>query len=62
VKVLLGAVLIDALHSALEDREKAFDRVCASPTATVLLAAMRDRQMLRELLANCVDFCGYWQR
>ena len=27
VKVLLGAVLIDALHAALEDREEAFNRV-----------------------------------
>ena len=51
-EVLFRAVLVDALHAALEDREIAFDGVRAGAAPAVLLAAMDDRQVLRELPAN----------
>ncbi len=36
VKVLLGAVLIDTLHAAFEDRERAFNGVRVNETADIL--------------------------
>jgi hypothetical protein len=53
--MLLGAVLVDATHPALEDREVALNRVrvdAAVILADVLASRVRDRAMAGELLAN----------
>lgn len=48
VEMLLGAVLVDALHAALKDAEIAFNRVCLNVTANVVALAMR-RKVLAHL-------------
>src|SRR5580692_3408887 len=52
VQMLLAAVLIDALHTALEDRIEAFDRVGVDVTANVFLLAVVHALMADELAAN----------
>jgi hypothetical protein len=51
VQVLLGAVLIDTLHAALEDRIVVFDRVRADVAAHVFFGAMV-RGVMAEILAT----------
>jgi len=48
VQVLLGAVLIDALHAALEDAVVALKGVCVGIAPDVLARAMRDKLMAGE--------------
>lgn len=52
VRMVLAAVLIDALHSALEDREVASDRVGVDIAAHILVLAVLDRIMGRILGAD----------
>ena len=52
MKVFLGAMLIDALHAALEDAEKAFDGIGVDRAASVLMAIMGHNAMLGEVPAN----------
>jgi hypothetical protein len=42
MQMFLTAMLIDALHAALEDREVAFNRVRMDFTATILASRMVD--------------------
>jgi hypothetical protein len=42
MRMLLFAVLINAAHAALEDREVAFDRVRVNVTANVFFGAVLD--------------------
>jgi hypothetical protein len=46
MKVLLAAMLVDALHAALEDREVAFNRVGVHSTDNVLLASMANHAVI----------------
>ena len=45
VQVLFGAVLINALHAALEDPIVAFDRVGMGDSADILIGAVVDGRM-----------------
>jgi hypothetical protein len=52
VQMLLGAVLIDAFHAALEDGIVAFDGVGGDLAAYIFLFAVVHRAMVFELAAN----------
>lgn len=52
VQVLLAAVLIHALHAALEDAVEAFDRVGVNFSATVFALTVSGKVMLCELFAK----------
>ena len=39
-RLLFGAMLVDALHAALEDREEAFDRVGMNVAAHIFFGAV----------------------
>ena len=52
VKMPLGAVLIDALHAALEDREITLDGVGVAVAALPLFDSVVDGLVGRELLAD----------
>jgi hypothetical protein len=52
VKVLLSAVLTDALHASFEDRERAFDGVRADVAAGAFRATVVHDLMAREVLAE----------
>lgn len=54
MRVLLGAVLIDALHTALEDAEIAFNRVGVDRSVTlanILVGAVLNGLVIREVFA-----------
>ena len=46
VQMLLAAVVVDAPHAALEDREKAFDRVRMGLTACPFVGAVVRLQLM----------------
>src|SRR5262245_33091044 len=52
VKVLLAAMLVDALHAALEDREITLDRVRGDGAAHVFLGGVVDRFVASEILVE----------
>ena len=52
VQVLLVAVLIDALHAALEDAEIAFNRVRVDNATAILALAVRGEIVVCELAAK----------
>ena len=52
VKMFLSTVLIDALHSALEDRKVALDGVGVNVATPVFTAIMADHAVFGEILAN----------
>ena len=54
VKMLLGAVLIDALHAALEDRVVALDRVRMDFAAHVFVSTMLHRTVEKDGMAEMV--------
>ena len=61
----LGAMLINALHAALEDRKIAFEGVGVAIAANILTLAMIDRVVLFELPANGlvdIGFVGHQNR
>lgn len=49
VQMVLAAMLVDALHPALEDRKEAFNGVRRRFAANVFLFAVIDGQMLTEV-------------
>lgn len=51
-QVLLSAVLVDAFHAALEDREEAFNRVGVNAAADIFAGGVLDRLMGRKLGAG----------
>ncbi len=59
VQVLLGAVLVDALHAALEDAEVAFNRVRVRFTATVFAVLVANDLMVSELATNLDVVAGF---
>lgn len=52
MQMLLGAVLIDALHPALEHGGVAFDRIGVGIATHILVCAVPHDAMLSELAAN----------
>ena len=52
VQVLFGTVLVDALHSALEDRKIAFNRIRRHVAARIFLRRMIYGFVRRKLLAD----------
>src|SRR5579884_2239950 len=62
VKVLLGAMLINALHAALEDAEIAFNGVGVDASTDVLASlvvhAAMAKVIVTELVAICLGFVG----
>lgn len=52
VQMLLAAVLIDAAHPALEDREEALDRIGLHVAADIFVVRMRDGFMGGELATD----------
>src|SRR5690348_8791435 len=58
VQMLLAAMLIDALHAALEDRKEAFDRVRMHKAATVFTASVVDYGMGLKKLVEIVVLTG----
>lgn len=52
MQMVFAAMLIDALHAALEDREEAFDGVGVDVAANVFVLGMRDEFMRGEILAG----------
>jgi hypothetical protein len=59
VQVLLGAMLIDALHASLEDRIVAFNRVGGDIAANVLIGAVGDGLVAFELAADFLIDVGF---
>src|SRR3954470_12574807 len=53
MQVLLAAMLVDAFHAALEDREIAFDRVGADVAANMFFLAVIDSLMAGEFGTDC---------
>jgi hypothetical protein len=62
VKVLLGAVLINAFEAALEDRKIAFDGVGRDPTTGILASAVIDATMAEEVVAEHLGIGGAFVR
>jgi hypothetical protein len=60
VQVLTAAMLIDALHAALEDREAAFQRVRVDVVTHILASAVLNDAMLGEAKADLdiYQHCG----
>ncbi len=52
VQMFLGAVLVDALHAALENREEAFDRIGVNITTHIFAARMSHGFRSREVFSN----------
>src|SRR5205823_12408892 len=52
VQMLLGAMLIDATHTALEDAERALNGVRCYVAANIFLVVVMDGGMLGKLTAN----------
>src|SRR6266852_5738952 len=52
MQMLLGAVLVDALHAALEDAVVALNRVGVDPAANIFLLAVIDGIVARKLLPH----------
>jgi hypothetical protein len=52
VQVLFAAVLVHALHAALEDREAALDYILLRLVTKIFLGAVAHGLMARELAAN----------
>jgi hypothetical protein len=52
VQVLFFAMLIDAFHAALEDREITLDRVRGDSATNVFLERMVDRLMARKIFVE----------
>ena len=59
VQMLFAAMLIDALHPALEDAEKAFDGVGVERPAPVFAGLMLHHLMIRELAPDLGVVAGF---
>lgn len=59
VQMIFAAMLVDTLHSALKDREIAFDGVGVDFAATVFADAMTHELMVSELASNFLVVAGF---
>ena len=59
VQMLLTAVLIDVLHTALEDAEVSLDSVRVNRSATVLALAVRWEVVIGELTSEMCVLAGF---
>lgn len=62
MKVVFAAVLVHALHAALENREVALDRVCVDLADNVLFLAVAHDAVVGELFADVEVMAGLVRR